>query len=144
MDRALTRIDRDQDFAAWCEQTAEALERREFDEVDWRGVVEEIRDLGRNDHRELKNRMRVLLAHLLKWQYQPGQNRSGSWAATIREQRSSIEDLLEQSPSLKAALGRTVQQSWVNSVGLAMDETGLPKSTFPAACPYQIDSEILN
>ncbi|KJU85436.1 protein containing DUF29 [Candidatus Magnetobacterium bavaricum] len=38
--------------------------------------------------------------HLLKWQYQPNR-RSESWRATIDNQRTDIELLLADSPSLK-------------------------------------------
>jgi hypothetical protein len=34
-------------------------------------LIEEVEDLARSEKREIKSRLRVLLMHLLKWQYQP-------------------------------------------------------------------------
>ena len=56
--------------------------------------------MDRSDKREIDSRLEVLLVHLLKWQVQEG-FRSGSWSGSIREQRSRIEDLLGESPSLR-------------------------------------------
>ena len=59
--------------------------------------------MGKSEQRELETRMAVLLAHLLKWQYQPT-HRGRSWLATIREQRKMIAIRLKQTPSLKKSL----------------------------------------
>ena len=45
-------------------------------------VAEEIEDVGESERRELTNRLAVLLAHLLNWQFQPGR-RYTSWERTI-------------------------------------------------------------
>jgi hypothetical protein len=47
-------------------------------------LVEEIVSLGRQQKQELRNRLGVLIGHLLKWDYQP-ELRGKSWKATIRE-----------------------------------------------------------
>jgi hypothetical protein len=44
----------------------------------------------------------VLLAHLLKRTYVPLPENYRGWENTIYEQREQLQDLLEQSPSLKA------------------------------------------
>ena len=59
-------------------------------EVDWEHLAEEIEAVGGNTRRELRNRLAVLLQHLLKWEYQP-ELRSRSWRSTIRTQRREIE-----------------------------------------------------
>ncbi len=47
--------------------------------------------MGRGEKRELAGRLKVLLAHLLKWRHQPG-NRGNSWRLTIEEQRRAQQD----------------------------------------------------
>ena len=37
------------DFALWTEQTVEFLRERNFKEVDWENVIEEIESLGRSE-----------------------------------------------------------------------------------------------
>jgi len=56
----------DQDFVAWCEDTAAKLKVRDFDNLDFENLIEEIESLGRSDRRELRNRLMVLFAHILK------------------------------------------------------------------------------
>lgn len=126
------------DFLAWTEQTAQLLRAGAFEQVDWEAVIEEIESLGRSDRRALRSRLTVLLHHLLKWQYQPGL-RSGSWRNTIAEQRQQIEDLLEDSPSLKSYLLDVLAESYQRGRNAASNETELPIHLFPTECPYSVD-----
>ncbi|MFB2898757.1 DUF29 domain-containing protein [Aerosakkonemataceae cyanobacterium BLCC-F50] len=134
------------DFVAWTEETAKLINAREFSQVDWQAVVEEIESLGKSDRRELKSRLEVLLQHLLKWQYQSNLQ-SSSWQNTIYEQRNRILDLLTDSPSLQPYLTEVLPESYHRGKKAASNETKLPINTFPADCPYSIgeilDSEFL-
>jgi hypothetical protein len=134
------------DFVAWTEQTAQLIRAGQFGQVDWDAVIEEIESLGRSDRRELKSRLEVLLQHLLKWQYQSNL-RSGSWRNTIDEQRNRIEDLLQESPSLKSYPEEVLAECYKRGRKAASNETELPLDTFPAECPYAItqvlDTEFL-
>jgi hypothetical protein len=96
------------DFVAWTEQTAQKIRSRQFEQVDWEAIAEEIESLGRSERRELKSRLEVLLQHLLKWQYQSNR-RSGSWRNTIDEQRNRLTDLLQDSPSLRSYLAEVLR-----------------------------------
>lgn len=91
--------------------------------------------MGSRERRELTSRRKVLLAHLLKWQFQP-RRRSPSWEATIKEQRLSLEDLLDDNPSLRPTLPEQIARAYRLGRLLAVRETDLDESTFPAACPY--------
>jgi hypothetical protein len=63
-------------------------------------LIEEIEGLAGRDRRELKNLIRVLLAHLLKRIYVKSPDNYRGWEIMIREQRQQLRDLLEQSPGL--------------------------------------------
>ena len=54
-----------------------------FDLLDIEHLAEEIEDVGKSEQRELENRMAVLLAHLLKWQFQPT-HRGASWQKRLK------------------------------------------------------------
>ena len=128
------------DFYAWAMREAALLQRLAQDErvndaLDAANLAEEIESLGRSEKRELSNRLRVLLLHLLKWQYQP-ERRGASWRTTIREQRYEIETVLEESPSLHPTFPDTIATAYKRTLPTASDETGLPRGTFPAICPY--------
>lgn len=79
----------------------------------------------------------MLLGHLLKWQHQP-EKRSNSWLATIREQRTQINRILADSPSLKSYLEEAFSLSYQDGINLAVKETNLPYETFPENCHYEI------
>ncbi|RCJ14916.1 hypothetical protein A6S26_09675 [Nostoc sp. ATCC 43529] len=134
------------DFVAWTKQTVQLIRDRQFDQVDWDAVIEEIDSLGRSERRELKSRLEVLLQHLLKWQYQSNLQ-SGSWQNTIDEQRNRIIDLLQESPSLKSYPEEVLAQCYHRGLKAASNETKLPIDTFPPECPYSIaqilDAEFL-
>lgn len=93
----------DHDIHAWTQQTAELLKQRRFQDLDIAHMVEELETMGRRDCQELVSRLKILLGHLLKWQYQPA-NRSSSWRGSILEQRLRARDLLQDSPCLQPYL----------------------------------------
>lgn len=135
----------EQDYFAWAAQTAALLRQRRFAELDLDHLIEELDDMGRSQRHELVNRLRVLLAHLLKWQFQYGRLserwadfEGRSWRNTIIEQRAALSYLLEKNPGLKRVLEDAIGESYTQAVDLAADETGLPAATFPVECPYQI------
>jgi hypothetical protein len=128
----------EQDFYAWTKRTAELLRARRFDEADIEHVAEEIEAMGRRDVRELNSRMQVLLGHLLKWQVQPDR-RSASWRGTISAQRQEIDGVLEQSPTLRPVLARSLSDNYARAVKRATAETGLGDERFPGTCPYRVD-----
>ncbi len=130
------------DFVCWAEQMGQLMRDRNYDQVDWENVIEEIESLGKSDRRELKSRLEVLLMHILKWQYQPSM-RTGSWTGTINEQRDRIEDLLMESPSLKSLVLEFLPDSYRRARRNAIAETGLQASSFPVECPYTI-SQVLD
>ena len=128
----------EQDIHAWTQQTAELLRQRRFQELDIEHLVEELETMGRRDRQELVSRLKILLAHLLKWQYQPA-HRSSSWRGSILEQRLRIRDLLQDAPSLKPFLAKAAATAYGDGAKLASQETGLPLSQFPEALPYAMD-----
>jgi aconitase A len=125
----------DTDLLAWAEQQAARLRAGQLDRLDVEHLIEELEAMAGKLRRELKNRLRVLLAHLLKWQAQP-KRRSRSWAATIAEQRDQIEALLEESPSLRQDLNQIAMTVYLRAVRLAAIETGLARQAFPPELPY--------
>jgi hypothetical protein len=136
----------DQDYAAWAERTAELLRDGRFAELDVEHLIEELSDMGKSQQHELVNRLRVLLAHLLKWQFQYRQLserwaefEGRSWRNTIIEQRLALEYLLRKHPGLKSRLAEAVAEAYPLATDLAAAETGLPLTSFPADCPYALD-----
>ena len=129
---------RDDDFFAWLNGQAALLRRGAFDQLDVDALAEELEDMAKWERRELESRMKVLLHHLLKWEFQTDR-RSRSWLLTMNEQRDQIATLLRDSPSLRNEVPWAIGESYPVAVRRASDETGLPPDSFPARCPYEPD-----
>ncbi|MCL2660665.1 MAG: DUF29 domain-containing protein [Acidobacteriaceae bacterium] len=132
----------DKDVFAWANEQAALLRAGKFSALDIEHVAEEIEDVGKSELRELASRMAVLLAHLLKWQYQPDR-RGASWEATIKAQRLDVSYLLNEAPSLKSKLSDMawMRVVWTHAVAQAVNETGI--NVFPEFCPWTTE-QVLN
>lgn len=132
----------DQDFYAWIVHNVALLRSGNVAEADIEHIAEELESMGKRDVRQLRSRLLVLIMHLLKWKHQPT-GQSKSWRATIDHQRDEIEALLLDSPSLRERLRDALETIYGKAVRDAQQETGLPTTQFPPACPFQLD-EILD
>jgi hypothetical protein len=130
------------DVVAWANEQARRLRAGEFHRLDIEHIADEIESVGKTEQQELVNRMAVLIAHLLKWKYQPSR-RSRSWEQTIREQRTRCQRRLRKTPSLRPMLTdeEWVEEIWSDGVSLARQETGL--EDFPETCPWDVATEVL-
>lgn len=129
----------DTDLALWADEQAELLREGRVHELDLEHLAEEIEGLSRRDRRELQSRFRILLAHLLKWRYQP-QLQSRSWRATITTQQQEILALLEDSPSLRTALEARWSEIYRRARTLAEEETGV--ASLAEESPWTIDEAL--
>ncbi len=127
----------DTDETAWLDQTAELVRDRRLAEVDLDTLAEYLTDMARRDRREVGSRLALLLAHLLKWEFQPDK-RTGSWRATIEVQRQELAELLE-SGTLRNHADEVLAKAYANGVRQAAAETGLDAPAFPAECPYMVE-----
>ena len=135
----MTTINYETDIIAWANQQAWLIRHKKFDLLDIEHIAEEIEDVGKSEQRELANRMIVLIAHLLKWQFQP-ERRGKSWQLTIRNQRKAIQIHLKQVPSLKTKLNDSEWWDviWGDAVYEATKETGL--DTFPETQIWSVEN----
>ena len=85
------------DIVAWANEQAQLVRSGQFELLDLEHIAEEIEDVGKSEQRELASRMVLLIAHLLKWQFQAGRQGT-SWQITIRNQRRAILLHLKQVP----------------------------------------------
>ncbi|NCJ07938.1 DUF29 family protein [Synechococcales cyanobacterium C] len=125
----------DQDFYAWTQHQVDLLRSGCLAELDLENLIEEIESLGKQQRQELRNRLGVLLGHLLKWHYQP-EARSKSWVYTIKEQRRRIQEHLADNPSLKPYLCEAIERGYRDSLDLVGRETPLDPNQLPQTCPF--------
>ncbi|MEB3174110.1 MAG: DUF29 domain-containing protein [Cyanobacteriota bacterium] len=129
------------DFNLWIEETAKTLKAGDFGALDLENLIEEIESMGRNNRREVRSRLIVLMLHLLKWKYQP-EKQSNSWIDAITEQRLQLRLIMEDSPSLKPFAEDVLDKCYQEARKEAIEETNLPSSVLPLERPFT-QAEIL-
>ena len=134
--------DIDVDYVLWMERQIELIRERQFAQLDLDNLLGELEYIVASHRRELRSRLRLIVAHLLKCEYQPGL-KTKSWLLTLFSQRDKIEDLLENSPSLAREVLAFAERDYARSRRAAIKETGLPAATFPPELPYT-ESQLLD
>jgi hypothetical protein len=128
----------ERDYHAWVLKTVALLKEGRFEALDLVNLMDELESMARRDKKSLRSDLRIVLLHLLKWQYQP-QRRSGGWEESIDEHRLRILDDLQDSPSLKPYLLEVFASVYAQARKLAAKQTRLPVETFPKQCPYTVE-----
>jgi hypothetical protein len=127
----------DRDYYLWLSNTAKFLKEKKFTQLDLENLIEEIESLGKSEKRSITSNLIIVILHLLKWRYQT-EKRSNSWKSSIREHRRRIEELLNDSPSLKNYLPEILDDCYLAAKKQASDETGLSLVAFPQKCPFSL------
>jgi hypothetical protein len=91
----------DTDLNLWLETVISQLRSGDLQNVDIENLIEELEGLAGRDKREVASRLKTLIEHILKRCYVNMPNDFRGWEVTIRTQRFELEQILEQSPSLK-------------------------------------------
>ena len=126
------------DAAGWASAQAVALRDRRVDLLDWENLAEEIADVAGRERDKMDSALRLVLSHLLKWEYQP-ERRSRSWFTTVNTQRRHVARQLRQNPSLKHDLPVSIAESYADARGEASVDMNTHPRIFPAECPYSFD-----
>jgi DNA-binding SARP family transcriptional activator len=91
----------DDDFHGWLLAQASALRQQHYSLLDWDHLADELEAMAARDRRELKERLKNLLLHLLKFKFQADElHRHNSWRSSVREACEQISDILEDSPGI--------------------------------------------
>ena len=118
----------ERDFVAWTEEQAARIRAAAGTQpnllLDWDRVAEEIEDLGKSTARELQSRLATITEHLLKLQHSPAEEPRAGWVGTVVRARTQAEDLMEESPSLRARLDvllRKANRAAAKTVGAELE-----------------------
>ena len=130
----MTTPDYDTDFYAWTQTQAAALQAKDWAALDVAHLAEEIADVGNALRFTIESHLERLLLHLLKWRYDPAQDPRRLWRLTIRHARREIAK--RAGGSLQDYPAQYLAAAYHLACEDAADETGLPLTTFPEACPW--------
>jgi Domain of unknown function DUF29 len=135
----MTKATYDTDFYAWTQAQAAAIRAGAWGDVDRAHLAEEIEDVGKSERRALVSHLRVLLTHLLKWEYQP-ERRSDGWVDSMANAVVEARTILDDSPSLRPELRTFVDRAYEQARFLAARQTHQDLQRFPAVCPWSPDA----
>ncbi|WYL92515.1 MAG: DUF29 domain-containing protein [Gloeotrichia echinulata IR180] len=133
----------EQDYLLWTEETADKLRARDFNHLDIDNLIEEIESLGKETKRAFKGHLRAFFEHLLKRVYVNLPQEFNGWERTIDNVRFEMEDMLEDSPSLRPYLIEIFDAAYQQALKKVRRE--YPQYNFPDTWPFNQDIEsILN
>jgi Domain of unknown function DUF29 len=126
------------DEVAWLDAMIELIDAGQIGDLDFEHLKEYLQDLASRDRKDVKNRSKVLIAHVLKWKFQE-ERRSNSWRSSVTTQRQALEDEFSESQTLRNHAEAALPKVYAQAVEWAADETGLPKTSFPPECPWTLE-----
>ena len=135
MAEALVELPKIDDYYAWAFEQAASLRAGRFDLDDLANVIDELEALGRAEFRSFRSNIKIVLTHLLKWDFQPD-NRGLTGENSIGDHRDRIEEDQRASPSMMGERDDAVKAAYDLARGKASRETRMSLSSFPEACPY--------
>ncbi|WP_299229212.1 DUF29 domain-containing protein [Sulfurihydrogenibium sp.] len=142
----------EKDFVLWVEKNLRLLKEKQFDEVDWENLLEEIEDMGRRHLESVISFMATILEHLYKWEnFRENENMGNGWIRNIINSRAKLEKLFIEIPSLKHKAPNELETAWKYAVIDLISWFKKPENThlankyfgreptvidFPEKCPY--------
>ena len=105
-------------------------------------IADHLEEMSRSERRALESQFSRLIAHLLKWKYQPDCQTS-SWRYSIKNARYHILKLLKESPSLRPKAEEISKESYQDAIYWASKETGLDEQVFPSELGFSLE-QLLN
>ena len=133
------------DYYEWVEDVVTKLRARDFEHLDIENLIEEVESLGISQKKEVRNRLRVLLGHLLKRLYVNMPDCFEGWENTIRTQRTDIEVEFDDMPSLKRFWDEFFDSAWKYALKDVKNEYAKKGYKFPDIWQFRRDIEaILN
>jgi hypothetical protein len=128
----------ERDFYAWAEEQAKAVEERRWADVDRENVAEELRSLGGEVKEEIRDRVAILIAYLLKWRHL-AEFRGLAWKENIDRQREALQKLLKGNATLTPYAREFVPLAYDDARQRLKYDTYFFSEDFPPSCPFTID-----
>ena len=122
------------DYNLWVIETVKQLQNREFEEIEWENLIDEVSDLSRRERQKLRSLLKRLVEHLLKLKYWESQvkDNEAHWKREILNFRQQLQEILADSPSLKPYVKEVYPQCYQKGRKLASTASGLPLASFPS------------
>jgi hypothetical protein len=122
----------DRDFNLWVEATKNAIQNRDFENMDWDNLFDEIDDMGKSEKRSLESYLERLIAHILKLQYWEAEKERNHkhWKVEIINFRRRIKRLIKQNPSFKPLLTHMYPEVFQDVIDAWKVEFDIPDNSY--------------
>lgn len=121
------------DYYAWLNYSAAQVDKLGLTEL-----KDYLEEMTRSEKRAVESEFARLIAHLLKWKYQPV-HQSSSWRRSIKNARSHLEKVFKESPSLRSKADSLAKDSYEDALFWAVKETGLEEEDFPQELEFSLE-----
>lgn len=129
------------DFTLWVQEIVSQLRNKNFNQVDWDNLIEEVDSLGKSQRKAVYSFLWRLLEHLLKRCYVELPDCYRGWEIEIKNFRQELEKLFKSSPSLKNFMLEILLESYEDALESMRED--YPDTGFPDECPFPADVEVL-
>lgn len=129
----------DTDFFLWCKEQSALVLKSESKEMDKENIAEELESMGKSDKRSIKSYIRIILIHMIKLKIQPNYEGTRGWDISINNARSSMGNILKDSPSLRRMVPEYIEEEWPKAVSIAAEETHMSIRAIPVDRPFTIE-----
>ena len=120
------------DFNLWIEKIKEAIQNRDFENMDWDNLLDEIDDMGKSEKRSLDSYMQRLIEHILKlkfWNSKVERCRTG-WQQEVVNFRNRIKRILKKNPSLNNYLKSEYFDIYQDAIATMVFDFAIPEDNF--------------
>ncbi|WP_013321096.1 DUF29 domain-containing protein [Gloeothece verrucosa] len=128
----------EQDFPLWIDEIVKQLKSRNFEEVDWDNLIEEVESLGREQKNKVEGYLYQLFRHLLLYQYWETEKEwcASGWEDEIDIFRKQL-NMLVRSKTLYNYLLSIYDETYQDARRSVIRKTEL--KIFPELCPYTVE-----
>lgn len=139
----MTDATRDDDFYLWTRQQAAALralsKTTRANDIDWDGVIEEVEDMGKSEHRATLNLLAQILAHAYKIEHSRNPDPVAKWRAEITNFQDMIDPYL--TPTLRREIDTELGDVHARACKFVRRQfvvNGEPVPALPERSPYSV------
>ncbi len=122
----------DLDFNLWIEKVKQKIQERDFIDMDWDNLLDEIDDMGKSEKRSLESYLQRLIEHTLKLQYWQEERKRNyrHWQAEVANFRNQINRLLKRNPSFKNYMTEIYPEIFSEVIQIRSLEFEIPKDAY--------------
>ena len=125
------------DYSAWTAEQARHLRRSKPTGVDWENLAEEVESLGRSDKRAVGSALKIVLEHLIKWQFQPASDRQAG-AIQLTSTATGFCAYWKTAPALPISQERFWNASIAGGAARRFGIPASPRSRFQSPVPFRL------